>query len=159
MAIEHKNLTGVELHEPKGADAAADGTVYVADGAGSGAWVNIFTDIINLNLYSLTSTLTDLATASSVYFYAPVKSRIRSVHVIIYGAVDADTLISPFLNGVAVADTFTIAAAGSAAGQATSRTFVSTTNMAAGSIVRIDTNGAAAGAVRADVQVVFEAIP
>lgn len=34
----HSTLTGAELHEPKGADAASLGEVYVSDGAGSGAW-------------------------------------------------------------------------------------------------------------------------
>lgn len=34
----HKTLTGNQLHEPKGADAASANTLYVADGAGSGAW-------------------------------------------------------------------------------------------------------------------------
>lgn len=35
---EHKDLTGVSLHEPKGADTATLGTVYMADGLGSGSW-------------------------------------------------------------------------------------------------------------------------
>ena len=38
MAIEHKDIDDAELHEPKGAASALSGTVYVADGAGSGAW-------------------------------------------------------------------------------------------------------------------------
>lgn len=37
MAL-HKDLTGLDLHEPKGADAAVSGAVYTADGAGSGDW-------------------------------------------------------------------------------------------------------------------------
>lgn len=36
-------MTGLELHEPKGADTATLGTVYVADGAGSGSWNSIGT--------------------------------------------------------------------------------------------------------------------
>lgn len=35
---EHNTLTDPELHEPKGVSAAAEGQVYVADGAGSGTW-------------------------------------------------------------------------------------------------------------------------
>lgn len=35
---EHKDLTGADLHEPKGVDTAAAGQVYVADGLGSGTW-------------------------------------------------------------------------------------------------------------------------
>jgi len=39
--ISHKNLTGDQLHEPKGADTATVGTSYVADGAGSGTWQTV----------------------------------------------------------------------------------------------------------------------
>lgn len=35
---EHSTLTGASLHEPKGADTANSGEVYVADGLGSGNW-------------------------------------------------------------------------------------------------------------------------
>ena len=41
--VAHASLTGSELHEPKGADTAALGTVYVANGAGSGSWNSIGT--------------------------------------------------------------------------------------------------------------------
>jgi hypothetical protein len=41
--IAHASLTGLELHEPKGADTAGLGEVYVADGAGSGSWASIGT--------------------------------------------------------------------------------------------------------------------
>lgn len=36
--VTHADLTGANLHEPKGAATANSGEVYVADGAGSGAW-------------------------------------------------------------------------------------------------------------------------
>lgn len=36
--VSHANLTGANLHEPKGADAAAANKVYLSNGAGSGAW-------------------------------------------------------------------------------------------------------------------------
>ena len=36
--VDHASLTGAALHEPKGIDAAAANTVYIADGAGSGSW-------------------------------------------------------------------------------------------------------------------------
>lgn len=47
MATIHRNLTGADLHEPKGADTALSGQVYVSDGAGSGSWVNASTIITN----------------------------------------------------------------------------------------------------------------
>lgn len=39
--INHQSLADPLLHEPKGVAAAASGTVYVADGTGSGAFQNI----------------------------------------------------------------------------------------------------------------------
>lgn len=38
--IAHATLTGSDLHEPKGIDTAADGEVYIADGAASGNWTD-----------------------------------------------------------------------------------------------------------------------
>lgn len=37
----HASLTGADLHEPKGAASAASGTVYVANGSGSGSWTTL----------------------------------------------------------------------------------------------------------------------
>lgn len=39
--VQHSTLTGTENHEPKGADTATAGTVYVSDGAGSGSWTTL----------------------------------------------------------------------------------------------------------------------
>lgn len=39
--IEHANLTGAALHEPKGVATAVAGQVYVADGLGSGSWSSL----------------------------------------------------------------------------------------------------------------------
>lgn len=36
--VEHSALTSSELHEPKGADTASDGDIYISNGAGSGVW-------------------------------------------------------------------------------------------------------------------------
>lgn len=38
--IEHKVLSNGELHEPKGASTASQNQTYVADGAGSGGWLD-----------------------------------------------------------------------------------------------------------------------
>ena len=38
MAIEHNTIADGERHEPKGIASAANGTVYVANGAGAGMW-------------------------------------------------------------------------------------------------------------------------
>jgi len=38
--IQHSALTTTDLHEPKGVATATAGQMYVADGAGSGAWTS-----------------------------------------------------------------------------------------------------------------------
>ena len=39
--VSHATLTGVDLHEPKGVSTAANGTVYIANGSGSGSWGSV----------------------------------------------------------------------------------------------------------------------
>lgn len=58
MAL-HKDLTGADLHEPKGVATANSGQVYVADGAGSGSWVNL-----NNTPPSLSSTIENRSSSS-----------------------------------------------------------------------------------------------
>lgn len=48
--IEHSQLPDELLHEPKGARKAAAGTVYVADGASSGAFQKLPTTSIDMTL-------------------------------------------------------------------------------------------------------------
>lgn len=36
--VKHSQLTGSDIHEPKGVSTASDGAVYKADGLGSGGW-------------------------------------------------------------------------------------------------------------------------
>jgi len=43
--VNHSTLTDPYLHEPKGVAAAASGSVYVADGAGSGDWTKAHSHI------------------------------------------------------------------------------------------------------------------
>lgn len=58
MAI-HRDLTGAELHEPKGVDTAVNNKVYMTNGAGTGAFKSSMGDNV-----VLVNALTDLPTAS-----------------------------------------------------------------------------------------------
>lgn len=51
--IEHANLPDELLHEPKGASTATQGTVYVADGQGSGEFKHIELDNIDFGRTTL----------------------------------------------------------------------------------------------------------
>jgi hypothetical protein len=48
--VEHSQLPDELLHEPKGASTAAAGTVYVADGAGSGSFSKLPTTSLDMTL-------------------------------------------------------------------------------------------------------------
>ena len=51
--IEHKDLPDSLLHEPKGASTAVAGTVYVADGAGSGSFQKLPTTSLDITAPSV----------------------------------------------------------------------------------------------------------
>jgi hypothetical protein len=155
---EHKDLTGAQLHEPKGVETADAGTVYVADGAGSGEWVSPIADIYNSNTFTVGTTMTDLSSPSSVYMNIPVKSTMTRMNVLLYGAVDANTVLTIKINGVLFADSLTVLSAGSAAGQKKSLTITTVNTLQAGDIIEIISDGAATASLRADIQLELEAI-
>ena len=71
MTVEHVDITDPYVHEPKGAAAANSGEIYVANGAGSGAWTNKKTFSV-LPYYGAMATLanataTSMATALTYY--------------------------------------------------------------------------------------------
>jgi len=158
MAIEHSALTGAQLHEPKGCATAADGTVYVADGAGSGDWVSPLAELYNANQYALQTTMNDVGSAGSVYFNVPVKSELTKLNAMLYGVIDANTVLTIYINGVLFADSKTLIAAGSAAGQKQSLTVATANTIPAGTVVTITSDGAATTSVRADIQLELEAV-
>lgn len=53
--IEHNELPDELLHEPKGASTAVAGTVYVADGAGSGSFQKLPTTSLNITIPEITA--------------------------------------------------------------------------------------------------------
>lgn len=63
MSTVHKNLTGADLHEPKGADTATSGKVYVSNGAGGGVWTTA-SDIVTNSAFTTGDTKFTLKTAA-----------------------------------------------------------------------------------------------
>lgn len=53
--IEHSELPDNLLHEPKGASTAAAGTVYIADGAGSGSFEKLPTTSLDIAIPTVTT--------------------------------------------------------------------------------------------------------
>lgn len=66
--IEHNELPDELLHEPKGASTAAAGTVYIADGAGSGSFQKLPTtslDIASTSIIDITPSTIDATVSLS----------------------------------------------------------------------------------------------
>src|SRR6187402_1454206 len=109
MAVEHKDLTGAQLHEPKGADTASSGQVYIANGSGSGAWTSKNGDLLNANTYSLRGTMADIGLAGdSVFFDTPQKAQLKTVTCVLYGAIaTTNAVLSVYINNVLQGTTLT----------------------------------------------------
>lgn len=67
--IAHKNLTDPQLHEPKGASTAANGSVPFADGNGSTEWRTVKVDELDF-----TPEFVDDAPASEVVIPDPIST-------------------------------------------------------------------------------------
>ena len=142
MAL-HKDLTGAELHEPKGADSASDGDVYVADGAGSGTWTNRYSGVLALNQYWLDDTMDDISAVNNrVWFDVPVQSEIVSLAAILNGGITTtNATLSIYINGVLFADTLTVPYAGSTSGTRAAMNVTTGNTIAAGSVIEVRSDG------------------
>lgn len=153
MAIDHASLSGNQLHEPKGASTAAIGTVYTADGQGSGAWQSPLAGLNNSNLIYLTVQVPNLSASSSVFVVSPLAGRVTSVDTVLNGAITGTSpIITGKINGVPIGGLgVTLTAAGSFAGQVFSGIPTSANVLAAKQAVEIDCSGAATGTSTATV--------
>lgn len=150
----HKNLTGADLHEPKGVASATSGQVYIANGSGSGVWTDKNSDILNANYFTIQGTMPDIGSAGapsgSVYFYVPQKSELVSFTSILTAAITTtNAILSVYINGVLFTDTLTVGFSGSAAGQKDTKTVVTANTINAGSLVEIRSDGGPANSVAA----------
>lgn len=166
MAL-HKDLTGADLHEPKGVAAAAANNVYVADGAGSGTWKKLTLSTLDLtsvqspNTYRLTGVIPDVSTASAILIPIPVNSTFVSARMVLGGTITvADSVVSFTRNdGSSFGSTVTIAQSGSVEG--TGFTFTATLNqtITGPGYIKIATDGASTTTQPLYVTVTLTAIP
>lgn len=151
--IRHRFLTGADLHEPKGVEGAAAGTVYVSTGSGTGTWSNLLGGIRNANRLILTSRFSDIGTAQSVFLVTPIAAKIAKILVVLQGAVaTTDTLVTAKINGIAVqGSTITVPFSGSAAGLVAFAVPTGANTVGAGTAIEILTDGGTSSTVAADI--------
>ena len=110
MAIEHKNITDPNRHEPKGASTATVDQVYASDGAGSGVWREL--------PVSDTSIMADVSNPSFIIIPIVQNCTVQSIRFVLANAITlADSTITVTRGGDAASlGTKVIAFTGSAEG-------------------------------------------
>jgi len=152
--MEHKSITGADNHEPKGVETATAGTVYTANGTGSGNWQSPTTGVNNANRVTLNTIIASVGGgASSAFVVSPYAGKLISMSVVLHGAITtADSIVTAKINGITVgSSSITVAQSGSAAGSVFSSSPATSNTVAANGAIEIACNGAATGAVAATV--------
>lgn len=103
MAL-HATLTGADLHEPKGVDAASANTVYIANGSGSGTWGKVGSTGIdtgtvkNLNKEQMFGAYIDIGTAGSRYLGFAKPVRVEKIVAVIQSSTSGAATVLTFKN-------------------------------------------------------------
>lgn len=153
----HKNLTGLDLHEPKGVATASINTVYLADGGGSGTWTSKNGDILNANIFALQGDMADIGAAlNSVFFYIPQKSQLSRLSCVLYaGLTTTNAILTIYIDGVLFADSLVVPFTGSTAGTKASVNIATVNTLNSGSVVEIRSDGGPANSVRATISLLM----
>lgn len=166
MAL-HKDLTGADLHEPKGAAAAAADNVYVATGAGSGTWKKLtlstldLTSMISPNTYRLTAVINDVSAPSFVLIPIPVNSTFVSARMVLSGGITvADSIVSFTRNdGSSFGGSVAITQAGSVEGTGFNFTATLNQTVTGPGYIKVASDGASTTSQQLFITVTLTAIP
>ena len=150
MPSQHATITDPNVHEPKGAVAAAINTVYVSDGAGSGHW--------RKPPYTMTYAIQDAHAAGpdSYWLIIPYACTLTKAYVVVNDAFSMDQTISfsiatiPITNG-----SISLVAAGSGAGSIFFCTPTALNTISAGTALEIINTGGSASAFIASLTLTF----
>lgn len=150
---EHKDLTGADLHEAKGAATAAANTVLQADGAGSAQWNDIISPLKAANRIAVSIRITDISAPDTDWIPAPMAGTIVGIAVTLHNAITAaDTTLTFRINGVAITgSTIVCAFTGSAPGSTFTSTPSANNTVAQWQPIEIITDGASGTTSTADV--------
>ena len=157
MSINHKDLTGTDLHEPKGVDTATVGQVYVADGVGSGAWANPLSDVNNLNSVDVAGIIENVSDAGQNFMYViPRTMSLTHLRATTDAALTAaDDILSIYKNNVLQGQTLTLPYTTSGKGVVRTLTLSPTYSFVAGDTIEIRTDGGSGTAARCYLTMTF----
>lgn len=151
--VNHGTLTDPYLHEPKGISAASSGEVYVADGAGSGAWTAKET-LIEL---SLEGYLEDVSSVEKVYVPIPFAGTVVKVLTVLEASISsANSTVTVKNSAGSSMGTITVTASGSAAGDVDILLPTSNNTVTANSFITIESDGASTNTAKLRFVVVLD---
>lgn len=152
MTTLHSAITDtLGIHESKGVSTAGANRVYVANGSGSGSWVQLpasaldTSTIFNTNKQFLTIPLIGLSSAHSEMLLLPEACTVTSISGILTAAV---TTVAPVItcthNGSSAMGTFTLTVPGTAGDRYNINSPTNNT-MAANDYIQFTVNGGTTG--------------
>ena len=145
---EHANLTDPNLHEPKGVSSANEGSVYVADGAGSGDW--------GYEEATLSAIITDVSTADTIQVPIPFDCDILKITTSLGGVItSADATITARDSSGSSMGSTTITQSTSAAGDVNTISPVSNNSMSAETSMSISTDGGSSTATALYITITY----
>ena len=151
--VNHSTLTDPYLHEPKGAASASSGDVYVANGAGSGAWTAKET-LIEL---SLEGYLENVSAVETVYVPIPFAGTVVKILTVLEAVISSSNSTVTVKNAAGSSmGTLTITASGSAAGDVDTLVPVSNNTVTADSFITIESDGASTNTAKLRFVVVLD---
>jgi hypothetical protein len=151
--VNHSTLTDPYLHEPKGAASASSGEVYVANGAGSGAWTAKET-LIEL---SLEGYLENVSAVEKVYVPIPFAGTVVKILTVLEAVISSANSTVTVKNAAGSSmGTLTITASGSAAGDVDTLIPVSNNTVTADSFITIESDGASTNTAKLRFVVVLD---
>ena len=151
--VNHSTLTDPYLHEPKGAASASSGDVYVANGAGSGAWTAKET-LIEL---SLEGYLENVSAVEKVYVPIPFSGTVVKILTVLEAVISSSNSTVTVKNAAGSSmGTLTITASGSAAGDVDTLVPVSNNTVTADSFITVESDGASTNTAKLRFVVVLD---
>lgn len=152
--VQHADLTGIDLHEPKGIATAPQWSLYWADGAGSGNWWSFLDVVLNANLDTGYGYFPDVSTASSIYIPLGSYVTVLKISICLQAPITtADSTITAYNSTGSSMGSVNVTYTGSAAGQVFTITPVTNNSVGVNSFIRLTSDGASSGVSPAIVRV------
>ena len=151
--INHNTLSDPYLHEPKGITTALAGTIYVANGSGSGAWTAKQTLVGE----TLTGYLEDVSAVEKVYLPIPFAGTISKITTVLEASISSSNSTVTVKNSAGSSmGTLTITASGSAAGDVDTLSPSSNNTVTADSFITIESDGASTNTAKLRFVVILD---